>query len=147
MSPERSLGQIDFEEIVSIAKELVLRDGHHVPIIIVEDNRKLITGQISDMPATHGEKVELMRHLGQAAAKSGKVEQLNQVFMVSEGWMSVAGEGNLSQMRPSKDPNRKEVLIISCINVMDRRKHLKLFEILRGFSNKSSAFWRNCRSL
>lgn len=140
MSPERGRGQIDFEEIVSIAKELMLRDGHHVPILIVEDNRKLIAGQIQDMPATHGERVELMRFLGQAAAKSGRVERLNQVYMVSEGWMSKANEGNLPQVRPSQDPNRTEVLIISCMDVKHRRKEIKLYEILRDTNQQVIGF-------
>src|SRR5215216_432333 len=131
MSPERSQYQISLEEIVSNAKEILLRDGQHVPTLIVEGSKSLVAGQIPDLPATHGERVELMRFLGQAAAKSGRVDQLQQVFMVSEGWMSEPSEDKLADVRPSHDPNRKEVLIISAIQMKERKKHLKVFEILR----------------
>jgi hypothetical protein len=76
MSPERNQYQISLEEIISNAKEIMLRDGSHVPILIVEAGKSLVTGQIPDMPETHGERMELMRFLGQAAAKSGGVDQL-----------------------------------------------------------------------
>ncbi len=35
------------------------------------------------------------------------------------------------KMRPSEDPNRKEVLIISAIQIKERKKQMKVFEILR----------------
>src|SRR5688572_9487942 len=113
MSPERDPSPITLEEIVSNAKEVMLREGTHIPVLIVEADNKLVAGQISYMPPTHGERVELMHHLGQATAKSGRVNQLQQVFMVHEGWMSVATEDKAAEVRPSEDPDRKEVLIVS----------------------------------
>lgn len=127
MSPERKQYQIDLEDIVSTAREVMLKLGRHVPTLTIETGKKILVGQIPDMPATHGERVEFMRFLGQAAAKSGRVDQLHQVFMVHEGWLSVSSE----EMRPSQDPNRKEVLIISAIQVKERKKYIKVFEILR----------------
>src|SRR5688572_28180073 len=103
MSPERPWNQITIEEIISNAKEIMLRDGKHVPVLIMEADNKLVAGQIPDMPATHGERVELLRFLGQAAAKSGRVNHIEQVFMVSEGWMSVASEDKPVEVRPSHD--------------------------------------------
>jgi hypothetical protein len=85
MSPESNQNPITLEEIISNAKEIMLRDGNHVPVLIMEADNKLVAGQIPDMPPTHGERVELMHFLGQAAAKSGRVNQLQQVFMVTEG--------------------------------------------------------------
>ncbi len=131
MSPERKEYQISFEEVISNAKEIMLREGEHVPVLIVEGGKNLVVGRIPDMPATHGERVELMRFLGHAAAKSGRVNQLQQVFMVTEGWMSMADEDKPAEMRPSEDPNRKEVLIISAIQVQEHKKQIKLFEIRR----------------
>src|SRR3972149_10346685 len=119
MSPERDQYRISFEKIISNAKGIMLRDGKHVPVLIMEASKNLVVGQIPDMPATHGERVELMRFLGQAAAKSGRVDQLQQVFMVQEGWMSVATEDKPADLRPSQDPNRKEVLIISAMQMKE----------------------------
>jgi len=131
MSPERDQHRVSIEEIISNAKEIMLRDGNHVPILIVEAGKNLVAGQIQDMPETHGERMELMRFLGQAAAKSGRVDQLQQVFMVSEGWMSVASNDKPADIRPSEDPEKKEVLIISAMQIKERKKQLKVFEILR----------------
>jgi len=82
--------------------------------------------------------VEYMRFLGQVAAKSGRIDQLQQVFMVSEGWMSIAHENKPPEMIPSRDPNRKEVLIISGMQIQERKKHMKVFEILRDSSGKAT---------
>ena len=107
MSPARPHNPITLEEIVSNAKEIMMQDGKHVPVVILEADNKVMAGQIPDMPPTHGERVELMRFLGQAAAKSGRINELQQVFMVTEGWMSELREEGGNLIRPSEDPHRK----------------------------------------
>src|SRR5215211_5354885 len=103
--PELGPNHITFEEVVSNAKEIMLQDGQHLPTLIVEGSKSLIAGQIPDMPPTHGERLDLMRFLGQAAARSGRVDQLQQVFMVSEAWISRPREDKPTEMRPSQDPD------------------------------------------
>ena len=129
MSPERSEYKITLEEIM-------LRDGHHVPILIVEGSKTLVAGQIQDLPDTHGARMELMRSLGQAAAKSGSIDQLQQVFMVSEGWMSESSDDEPTDIRPSEDPSRKEVLIISAMQIKELKKQMKVLEIIRDSSEQ-----------
>ena len=51
--------------------------------------------------------------------------------MVSEGWMSEPREDKPTDIRPSLDPNRKEVLIISAIQMTERQKQMEIFEIVR----------------
>jgi hypothetical protein len=136
MSPERGRYQISFEEVISNAKEIMFRDGNHVPILIVESGKTVLAGQILEMPETHGERLQLMRFLGQVAATSGRVDQVQQVFMVSEGWMSMPSEDKPSEIRPSQDPSRKEVLIISAIQMTERKKQMEIFEILRDSSEQ-----------
>lgn len=140
MSPERPYNPITLEEIISNAKEIMLRDGNHVPVLIVEADSKVVAGQIPDMPPTHGERMELMHFLGEAAARSGRVGQLQQVFMVTEGWMSQVHEDKAKKIRPSQDPNRKEVLIISAMQVPQRKKQMEVFEILRDDNQKVIGF-------
>jgi hypothetical protein len=89
-------------------------------------------GQLQDMPDTHGKRLELMRRFGAAAARNGGVGRLDQVFFVSEGWMSVATKERPPDLRPSQDPDRKEVLIISGLEVRGRRKSLRIFEMVRN---------------
>jgi len=132
MSPERRSYEISVDEIVSNAKEIMLRDGNHVPALIVEGEKKLIVTQIPNFPETHGERIALLRFLGQAAVKTGAIGQLQQVFIITEGWMSMRSQDKPSEMRPSQDPNRKEVLVISGLQIKERKKYMKVFEILRG---------------
>ncbi len=136
MSPERRSYEISLDEIVSNAKEILLRDGNHVPALIVEGSKKLIVAPIPNMPETHGERIVLLRFLGQAAVKTGSIGQLQQVFIITEGWLSVGIKEESSEVRPSQDPNRKEVLIISGMQIKERRKIMKLFEILRDDENQ-----------
>lgn len=138
MSPERKTWSLSFDEIVFNAKEIILKDGMHVPTIIVEGNKNLIAGQVRDMPYTHGERVELMRFLGQATARSGKIQELRQVFMISEGWLSVPKDGETENLRPSQDPDRKEVLIVSGIKIQERKKQIKALEIVRDGDSRVS---------
>lgn|SRR5574341_1174186 len=132
MSPERGKYRITFHEITSKAKELMLQDGQHVPILVIEGSKSLSVNLIHEMPETHGERLELLRFIGQVAAKDGRFGQLRQVFLISEGWMSASSEGRPPEMRPSQDPNRKEVLIISGLKIEGLRKSLKLFEMVRN---------------
>jgi hypothetical protein len=131
MSPERSQRPITIEEIILDAKEIMLRDGHHVPILIIVGNKNSAAGQIPDLPETHEERLKLMHTFGQAVANSGRIDQLRQVFMVTEGWMSTPSRDEQTEIRPSEDPDRKEVLIISAIQMTEYKKLLKVFEIVR----------------
>jgi hypothetical protein len=131
MLPEREQGHITLAEVISNAKEVMLRYGKHVPTLIMEASNNLVVTQVPSMPVTHGERMEFMRFVGQVAAKSGRVDQLQQVLLVTEGWMSLAKEDKLADLPPSQDPGRKEVLIISAIQMTERKKQLKVFEILR----------------
>src|SRR5215207_5907609 len=120
MTPEREQREpdhISFEEVVSNAKEVMLQEGQHLPMVIMDATNNILVGHIPDMPATHGERLEFMQFLGQVAAKSGKVDQLEQVFMVSEGWMRETRDQDQPELPPSQDPKRKEVLIISGIQI------------------------------
>jgi len=136
MSPEQEQDHITLEEIISNAREIMLRDGNHVPMLILEGNKNIVAGPIRDLPDTHDERMELMHFLGQAAAESGRVDQLQQVFMVSEGWISMSSEDKPTGTRPSQDPDRKEVLIISAVQIKERKKQMKVFEILRDSSEQ-----------
>jgi hypothetical protein len=71
MSPERrgDKYRISFEEVTSNAKEIMRKDGHHVPILIVEGSKNFIVSQIRDIPETHNERVELMHFFGMATVR------------------------------------------------------------------------------
>ncbi len=136
MSLERDQYRARFDEIIQKAKEITLQDGGHYPLLIIEGSKSMIVSQMRDVPDTHGERVELMRFIGQATAKSGKVGKLEQVFFISEGWMSVAKQGKIPDVLPSQDPDHKEVLIVSGLQIKERKKQLRLFEMVRNANNQ-----------
>ncbi len=135
MSPERNQYRTQFEDIVTNAKEITKLDGYHVPIVVIEGNKGLFVHHVLVLPQTHGERRDFMGHLGRSAAKLGKVGKLSQVFMISEGWLSMPKEGKQVNLPPSQDPERKEVLIVSGLQIEERKKYLKLFEMVHGANN------------
>lgn len=46
MSPERGQYHLGFDEVISNAKVVILRDGNHAPVLIVEGNKNIVVGQI-----------------------------------------------------------------------------------------------------
>ena len=113
-------------------RRLRSKTGHHVPVLIVEGSRGLAMGQMRDMPDTHGERLELMRSLGEAAARSGKLGRLEQVFFVSEGWMSVANQGKAAGLaaipgsQSERSPDRLRA------GTAGPAKSLRIFEMIRN---------------
>jgi len=136
MTAERGTFTPSFDEIVEISKKMVMRDGHHSPILIVDGTRNSLITQLSDIPETHSQRMQLMDVLGRQLAKDGKVGKLREVIFISEGWMSAAREGKLPSLRPSQDPNRKEVLIVSGLKVQEPTKLLRIFEMVRDGNQK-----------
>ena len=62
-----------------------------------------------------------MLSAGYALAQSGEVGDLRQVFFISEGWMIVGEEGKPPvSPRPSEDPKRMEVLVVSNLSAREK---------------------------
>jgi len=136
MSPERSenkvQNRIDFEELTRFTKEVVLKDGGHIPMVIVEGSRQTIVGYIPPVLETHEERMQFMNTAGSYLANNREIGILQQVFFIGEGWVSLGRDGKPPKVSPSQDPNRKEVLIISSVEIENDRKNLKLFEMIRN---------------
>lgn len=133
MTPEqrRPFPEFDLKAVAHTAKEVALRDGGHLPLIIAQGDQQPILMQIPHLPATHEERRRLMFAAGQAIVHSGELTQLNQVVFISEGWMSVAQEDGTFDLPPSQDPNRREVLVITSLKVSPRQTKMIIFEMLR----------------
>jgi hypothetical protein len=137
MSKERWRGPepFAFEEATRIAREVALKYGGHVPVLIAEGSRRSFGGQIANFPDTHEDRVRWMLSAGYALAQSGEVGELQQVTFISEGWMS-AGEARSPESRPSQDPDRKEVLLVSSLVIKGHRNRLVVFEMGRDADGK-----------
>jgi hypothetical protein len=65
---------------------------------------------------------------GVKVASEGDLGKLNKVFFVTEAWMSPARQ---NYVRPSKDPNRIEILLINCLDALTKEQTLEGFEYVR----------------
>jgi acetolactate synthase regulatory subunit len=72
-----------------------------------------------------------MYQLGFLLASFAIVGVLKQVFFISEGWMNMTQDGKQPEIRPSLDPQRTEVLLISQLNVINDLAKVVLLEMKR----------------
>jgi hypothetical protein len=122
-------------QISAIAKEVMLKDGYHAPTLIVEGTKEGGILSLKHFPDDPDEKHLAMQATGYNVGKKAELGELVRVFLISEAWVSMAKSGTLPSVRPSKDPNRREVLIISSLAV-DRTTALTLFHIERDAAGK-----------
>ncbi len=132
MSKERIQGQPDIESIAISAKETLLRDGHHLPMVIGVGNEGQGIAQLAGNLETNEERTRAMWILGKVFRKDGRLGQLHKVFFVSEGWMSVATKTSGNIIRPSQDPSRLEVLVVSELDLLNRKTNMLLYEMVRN---------------
>jgi len=133
MSIERKWEDIDIEFLAATAKEKTLKFGYHVPTVIAVGSLGTVLGQISGEADSSEERARAMRVLGRAFQKAGKLGDLHRLYFISEGWMSeVEGPEKRINIKPSQDPNRKEILLISELNLIKRQTNLILFEMERN---------------
>lgn len=104
--------KMNIEFLEKTAKEIVGRGGQHVPMIFVKTKDKTLS--VYGLKFRNTEEKEKMCN---AFRKKVMKEKISQYFVVMEGWLS----SNIHVM-PSKDINRKEILIISEFNESMERK-------------------------
>lgn len=131
MSAESKPGRYSIDEVVNIAKEVLLEHGNHVPTIIVQGDKGPAINQLVPFPETYEGRHRRLFITGMMLARSGRVGDLKQVFFISEGWMSVTDEQGPPQAPPSQDPNRMEGLHISYLDVEANHTDMVLFEMVR----------------
>jgi hypothetical protein len=121
---------ITFEQIAEAAKERLLADGSHPPLLVLDGDIKTV-GVDLKFPNTSDRRQELMYVVGLGVARTGIVGALRQVFLVSEAWMSHVEPGQRTAPMPSEDPKRREVLLISSLRLEGRQKRIAVIEMLR----------------
>ena len=133
MSTEREQppAPIEFDQVIRLAKETLLRDGYHAPTLIVDGSRWRAVIEFSELAPNHEGRASQMFSVGTLLARGGKMGRLRHVFFISEGWMSVPHEGKLPDVLPSQDPNRKEMLVITGYEERTRQTTMALFEMIR----------------
>jgi hypothetical protein len=120
-----------FDEVSRIAQEMTLQQGNHVPLLMVQGDQQALLFPMTEMADTHEGRAQQMFITGLMLASSGEVGVLQQVFFVTEGWLSVVENGKIPDTPPSQDPQRKEVLTISNLDMATGQTQMTLFEMKR----------------
>jgi hypothetical protein len=126
--------KISLERVVQAAKELALEQGGHTPTVMIEGSREIVALPIEHLEDSPEERVNQMYQLGFLLASFAIVGVLKQVFFIAEGWMNVTQDGKQPEIRPSQDPQRTEVLLISQLNVINDLAKVVLLEMKRDMN-------------
>lgn len=129
------------EEITEWAKEFLLKDGTHAPTLFVEtDKPQLIIAELADMPATPNARLSYFLELGHKLAADHPGERASEVAFIALSWTSKQLPGQPApKHRPSQDPNRMELLVISHLTLnadLTTRLDGQLVEIIRDNEGK-----------
>jgi hypothetical protein len=135
-----------FEEVTRIAQEMTLQQGSHVPLLAIQGDQQALLLPMTELADTHEGRAQQMFITGLALASSGEVGVLQQVFFITEGWLSVVDTGEIPDTPPSQDPQRREVLTISNLDMETGKTQMKLLEMKRDDQGKLQALeqpdWR-----
>ena len=128
--------QITLEAVARKAQEVMLEDGHHVPTLIVSGYGQVAVLQVRDLADTSEARFQQLERIGFTLAQQSNRVIPEQVFIITEGWMSTLAKHETPLVRPSEDPNRKEVLLVSDLNVDGYKSSAMVFEMIRGKGQK-----------
>ena len=108
-----------------------MQQGSHVPMLMVEGDQKTVMMPIPEMADTHEGRAQQLFLAGMVLASSGEVGVLQQVFFITEGWLSVVEGRKLPDRPPSQDPQRIEVLTVSGVSLPTGETKITLLEMKR----------------
>lgn len=133
---EAPKSHLSLDEVAQFAKTVTLEDGYHRPTIIVEGALQVIATQIENVAPTHEGRAQQMFMLGAVLAERGDLGVLQQVFFITEAWMSVSTTDKPPHVLPSQDPHRKEILVVSRLTVQPPQTEMVIYEMKRNSVNK-----------
>lgn len=127
--------RLTFEEVTCQAHEITLKQGRHVTMVIAEGSEQTVIARIQELDSTFEGRRQQMFELGFALARKDLLGLLDQVFLICEAWMSLATD-KTTAIPPSKDPKRKEVLMVSHLDTRRATTQVAIFEMIRATNGK-----------
>lgn len=110
---------LTLETITQLAVETTLVSGRHAPTLVVEGNTQTVRLELTQTPPTPEGRALQMLTIGALLREQRQLGTLKQLFFISEAWLSSQATAHPARPRPSQDPNRQEVLIISRFQAHD----------------------------
>lgn len=117
----------DVTKIINIAKEVLLRDGFHKPMVFIHGTNGKVAVEIKNLGDDANQRELTMLNTGTLIACKNNVGELDLIVIVHEAWMSK----NLT-MLPSQNPKRIEVLMINFLDVGTQEEKAATFRIIRN---------------
>jgi hypothetical protein len=118
------------EEIKKAAEKTILANGQHAPMLIGFSGGNMLPVVVEDFPETSTGRQRLFLRIGGEVGSKFEVEEF---YFISEAWMSHAKKDG-SYIQPSKDPKRKEALIINCCDPSTSKDYMVIYEMIRDKS-------------
>ena len=128
-----------FHEVVAQAKASALEMGRHIPILLLEGTKQRYVVALGTLPDDPFEKRRMLFAIGHNAARKDELGALVQVYFISEAWVSIIRQGTLPDVRPSQDPQRQEILVISCVNLKEQTKKIAILSYVRNKEGRLTA--------
>lgn len=123
--------RLTIDTVAAQAKEVLLRDGYHQPILIVEGTDQALAVDLSEMADTAEMRQLQVFMAGAAVAQENLIRSLSQVFYIGEGWMSQQTD-EIPKLPPSEAPDRVEVLMIAGTQAQTDQGQIILLKMLRN---------------
>jgi hypothetical protein len=123
---------LPLDAVVRTATAVTLRDGYHVPTLIAEGDRHSIVTQLRPLAPSSEERAQQLYALGAILAETGELGVLQQVFFITEAWLSLATPEHPPHFPPSQDPQRTEILVISRMGMQPPQTEAVIFEMQRN---------------
>jgi len=124
------------EEIMQLACYILIKQGYHTPTIILDGTLKNGLIILEEYPGTSDERIKFMYMKGMQAAHEHSIGSLKEIFLISESWMGqkipTSSFAKRKYVRPSIDPNRKEVLTVHSYNTLTQENTICISEIIRN---------------
>jgi len=121
----------DVEEIIQVAKKLMLEAGNYGPTVFLKGSEGKVAIGLAEFGETADKRERDMLNAGAFAACKHSVGELELIVFVSEAWM-----GTNMDIQPSKDPKRIEVLLVNILDTATQEERLVMFEIVRNKQQK-----------
>jgi hypothetical protein len=117
------------DDVATKAKENLVRYGELVPTLLIDGTVDSFVYPL--LVKDYSDRVGMMQNAGVEVACTHNVGKLNRVFLVTEAWMSRKAQGERLTHSPSRDPKRKEIVLIACFDVLQNVQTTRAFEIVR----------------
>lgn len=128
------------ESILKISEKTIMESNNHIPQLFLVGSQGKIMAILAELPENSEAKHKLLFMAGYKMGVDPKANEalgeLQELFFVSEAWVSIIPKGQQSTVQPRNDPEKKEYLIVSIKNLKKNTDSLVMREIIRNKEGK-----------